>query len=71
MKVGDLVKVSINDIDKNDELIPVGTCGLIIEEAAFRSSATPPNKVFKVKLLGRDDCNYYYASNLGVINEGR
>ena len=71
MKVGDLVRVTINDLDKNDEMIPTGTCGLIIEEVDYKSSSIPPNKIFNVKLLGRDDCNHYYESNLGVINESR
>ena len=71
MKVGDLVIINISDLDENDEMIHSGACGLIIEEFEYESTATPPNRIFNVKLLGEERCNYYYESNLGMINESR
>ena len=70
MKVGDLVIINISDLDENDEMIRSGAYGLIIEE--FKPNPTPPlDRIFNVKLLGEERCNYYYESNLGIINESR
>ena len=71
MKIGDLVIINISDLDENDEMIRSGAYGLIIEEFEYESTATPPNRIFNVKLLGEERCNYYYESNLGMINESR
>jgi len=72
INIGDLVKVFINDWDENNELIPAGTHGLVVEEV--HSKFGYANKVFSVKLMssdGQDRRNSYYGSNLKVINANR
>ena len=71
MKIGDLVIININDLDENDEMIHSGACGLIIEEFEYNPTSPPLDKIFNVKLLGEERCNYYYESHLGMINESR
>ena len=83
MKVGDLVKVLINDWTSEDydyspeeNFIPAGAHGLVVEtvksdspEAALASYST----IHKVKLIpndGREVYNFYYASDLELINAG-
>lgn len=83
MKVGDLVKVLVNDWTSEDydyspeeNFIPAGAHGLVVETVKSDSpeaTLASYNTIHKVRLLandGREVYNFYYASDLELINAG-
>jgi len=81
MKVGDLVKVLINDWTSEDydyspeeNFIPAGAHGLVVETIKSDSpdsSLASFSTIHKVKLIPNDGSevyNFYYASDLELIN---